>query len=201
MLPSTGVTLDSRSAGALACRRPAVLAAGLVAMVDRIVEAGVVETLEARLADARKCHVDGGYETIPLTISKLCIQTLWATEHPSRPASPRPVRNEGGVVDEIDGGARVSSSEGTKQRGVIKVNGGVDRSQARVQRSTAAASNARADVDGRRRSPLRSGGGFLATTHVTAGEIASAYGYFMFLLDQITVTSLQGRWDLITWRE
>ncbi|CAI6011336.1 unnamed protein product [Closterium sp. NIES-65] len=107
----------------------------------------------------------------------------------------------GGVDDEVDGGARVSGSEGTRHRGVIKVDGGVDGIQARVQRSTAAARSSHADVDVRRRSPLRSGGGLSATTHVTAGGIAPAYGYFNFSPDRITVAPLQGRRDLITWRE
>ncbi|CAI7762082.1 unnamed protein product [Closterium sp. NIES-53] len=40
-----------------------------------------------------------------------------------------------------------------------------------------------------------------ATTHVTAGRIAPAYGYFKFSPDRITVTLLQGRRDLIIWRE
>ncbi|CAI7764218.1 unnamed protein product [Closterium sp. NIES-53] len=125
----------------------------------------------------------------------------WATEHPSRPDSPRPVRNEGGVDDEVDGGARVSGNNGAKQRGVIKIDGGVDRSQMRVQQSMTAAGSSRADVDGRRRSPLRSGGGLSAMTHVTTGGIAPTYGYFKFSPDRITVALLQGRRDLITWRE
>ncbi|CAI7926127.1 unnamed protein product [Closterium sp. NIES-54] len=123
-------------------------------MVDPGANAGVADTLEARLADARKRHADGEYGTIPLLIVELGIRSQWATEHPSRPVSPRPVRNEGGDDDEVDGGARVSGNNGTKQRGVIKVDGGVDRSQARVQRSTAAGGSSRADVDGGRRSPL-----------------------------------------------
>ncbi|CAI6005156.1 unnamed protein product [Closterium sp. NIES-65] len=170
-------------------------------MVDPVVDAGVADTLEARLADARRRHANGEYGTIPLVIAELGIRSQWATEHPSRPASPRPVRNEGGVDDEVDGGARVSGSEGTRHRGVIKVDGGVDGIQARVQRSTAAAGSSHADVDVRRRSPLRSGGGLSATTHVTAGGIAPAYGYFKFSPDRITVAPLQGRRDLITWRE
>ncbi|CAI7836055.1 unnamed protein product [Closterium sp. NIES-53] len=101
----------------------------------------------------------------------------------------------------VDGGARVSGNNGTKQRGVIKVDGGIDKSQARVQPSTAAACSSRAEVDGRRRSPLRSGGGLSATTHVTAGGIAPTYGYFKFSPDRITVAPLEGRRDLITWRE
>ncbi|CAI7806946.1 unnamed protein product, partial [Closterium sp. NIES-54] len=81
------------------------------------------------------------------------------------------------------------------------VDGGVDRSQARVQRSTAAVGTSHADVDGRRHSPLRSGGGLSVMTHVTAGRIAPTYGYFKFSTDRITVAPLQGRRDLITWRE
>ncbi|CAI7889704.1 unnamed protein product [Closterium sp. NIES-53] len=220
-----GATLDSRSAAALARRRPASLAgclfavlarllyatlaggrpscagAAIVAMVDPVVDAGVADTLEARLANARRRHANGEYGTIPLVIAELGIRSQWATEHPSRPASPRPVHNEGGVDDEVDGGARVSGNEGTRQRGVIKVDGGVDGIQARVQRSTAPAGNSCADVDVRRRSPPQSGGGLSVTTHVTAGGIAPAYRYFKFSLDRIDVAQLQGRRDLITWRE
>ncbi|CAI7796303.1 unnamed protein product [Closterium sp. NIES-53] len=213
-----GATLDSRSAAVLAHRRPAVLAghlsvvlvrllyatlagAAIVTMVDPVANAGIADTLEAYLADARKRHANGEYGKIPLLIVELGIWSQWATEHPSRPVSPRPVQNEGGVDDEVDGGARVSDNNGTKQRGVIKVDGGVDRSQVRVQWSTAAAGSSRADVDGRRCFPLRSGGGLSATSYVTAGGIASTYGYFKFSPDQITVAPLQGRRDLITWRE
>ncbi|CAI7854921.1 unnamed protein product [Closterium sp. NIES-54] len=170
-------------------------------MVDLVANAGVADTLEARLADARNRHVDGEYGTIPLLIVKLGIRSQWATEHPSRPDSPRPVRNEGGIDDEVDGGARVSGNDGTKHRGVLKVDGGVDRSQTRVQKSTAVAGSSRADVDGRARSPLQSGEGLSTTTHVTSDGIAATYGYFKFSPDRITVAPLQGRRDLITWRE
>ncbi|CAI7795043.1 unnamed protein product [Closterium sp. NIES-53] len=170
-------------------------------MVDPVVYARGADTLEARLADARKRHADGEYGTIPVLIVELGIRSQWATEHPSCPVSPRSVRNEGGVNDEVDGGARVSGNYGTNQRGVIKVGGGVDRSQAQVQQSTAAAGNSHTDIDGRRRSPLRSGGGLSTTTHVTAGGIAPTYGYFKFSSDRITVAPLQVRRDLITWRE
>ncbi|CAI7739630.1 unnamed protein product [Closterium sp. NIES-53] len=196
-----GATLDSRSASALAHRRPAVLAAAIVTMADPVANAGIADTLEARLADARKRHADGEYGAIPLLIVELGIRSQWATEHPSRPVSPRPVQNEGGVDDEVDGAARVNGNIGTKQRGVIKVVDGVDMSQARVQRSTASAGSSCADDDGRRRSPLRSGGGLSATTHVTAGGIAPTYGYFKFSPERINVAPLQGRRDLITWRE
>ncbi|CAI7731106.1 unnamed protein product [Closterium sp. NIES-53] len=186
-----GATLDSHSVATLAHRRPAALA----------VNVGVTDTLEARLADARKRHADGEYRTIPLLIVELGIRSQWATEHPSRPDSPGPVRNKGGIDDEVDVGARVNRNDGMKQRGVIKVDGGEDRSQSRVQWSTATAGSSCADNDGRRRSPLQSGGGLSATTHVTAGEIATTYGYFKFSPDRITVAPLQGRRDLITWRE
>ncbi|CAI7848445.1 unnamed protein product [Closterium sp. NIES-53] len=218
-----GATLDNHAATALAHRQPAVLAgrllqcwhgsstqpgkrstmlcSGLVTMVDPVANAGVADTLETCLADVRKRLADGEYRTIPLLIVKLGIRSQWATEHPSRPIYPPLVRNEGGVDDEVDGGARVSDNNGTKQRGVIKVGGGVDRSQARVQQSTAAAGSSRADVDGQRRSPLQGGGGLSATTHVTASGIAPTYGYFKFSPERITVAPLQGRRDLITWRE
>ncbi|CAI7848712.1 unnamed protein product [Closterium sp. NIES-54] len=176
-------------------------AAAIVTMVDPVVNAGGADTLEARLADARKRHADGEYGTIPMLIVELGIRSQWVTEHPSRPDSPRPVRNEGGVDDEVYGSARVSGNYGTKQRGVIKVDGGVDRSQAQVQQSTAAPGSSHTDIDGRRRSPLRSGGGLSTTTHVTPGGIAPTYGYFKFSPDRITVAPLQGRWDLITRRE
>ncbi|CAI7730948.1 unnamed protein product [Closterium sp. NIES-53] len=45
------------------------------------------------------------------------------------------------------------------------------------------------------------GEGLSATTHVTAGGIAPAYGYFKFSPDRITVAPLQGRRYLITCRE
>ncbi|CAI7817483.1 unnamed protein product [Closterium sp. NIES-54] len=177
------------------------MAATLVSMVDPVVEASAADTLEARLADARKRIRNGKNGKVPLAIIEFGIWTHWATEHLSHPASPRPVQNEGGIDDEVDYGARVSGNDGTKQRGVIKVDSGVDRSQARVQRSMAAAGSSRADVDGRRQSPLRSGGGLSATTHVTVGGIAPAHGYFKFSPDRITVAPLQGRRELITWRD
>ncbi|CAI7809772.1 unnamed protein product [Closterium sp. NIES-53] len=204
-LRACALLLPFCSAGAAPLRnagtRSTMLSSVIVTMVDPIANAGIVDTLEARLADARKRHADGEYGTIPLLIVELGIRSQWATEHPSRPSTPRPVRNEGGVDDEVDGGARFSGNYGTKQRGVLKVDVGVDRSQAQVQQSTAAASSSHADIDGRRRSPLQSSGGLSATTHVTSGGIAPTYGYFKFSLDRITIAPLQGRRDLITWRE
>ncbi|CAI7804363.1 unnamed protein product [Closterium sp. NIES-53] len=162
-------------------------------MVDPVANAGVADTLEAHLAGAKKRDAIDEYGTIPLLIVELGIRSQWASEHPSRPISPRTVRNEGGVDEEVDGGAQFSGNNGTKQRGVIKVDGGVDRSQARVQRSTVAAGNSRVDVDGRRRTPLRSGGELSATRHVTAGGIAPTYGYFKFSPDRITVAPVRVR--------
>ncbi|CAI7898631.1 unnamed protein product [Closterium sp. NIES-53] len=133
---------DGRRSTMLCCRSTrlaAKLLAAIVTMVDFVANAGVADTSEACLADARARHADGEYGTIPLLIVELGIRSQWATEHPSRPVSPRPVRNEGGVDDEVDGGARVSGNNGTKHRGVLKVNGGIDRSQARMQQSSAAA--------------------------------------------------------------
>ncbi|CAI7785246.1 unnamed protein product [Closterium sp. NIES-54] len=179
-----GATLDSRFAAALARRRPTALAGRSSAVLAQL--------LYATLACGRPCCA---------AIVELGIRARWASEHPSRLFSTRPVRKEGGVDDEVDGSARVSGNNGTKQRGVIKVDCGVVRSQARVQRSTPAAGSSRVDVDGRRRSPLQSGGGLSVTTHVTAGGIAPAYGYFKFSPDRITVAPLQGRRDLIIWRE
>ncbi|CAI7903050.1 unnamed protein product [Closterium sp. NIES-53] len=89
----------------------------------------------------------------------------------------------------------------TGSRPCCAVDGGIDRSQAQVQRSTASAVSSRVDDDGRRRSPLRSSGGLSVTTHVSACGIAPTYGYFKFSPDRITVAPLQGRRDLITWRE
>ncbi|CAI7923316.1 unnamed protein product [Closterium sp. NIES-53] len=169
-----GATLDSRFTAALAHRRPAALAGRLSAVLARLIY--------ATLAGGRPC-------------------CAWASEHPSRPISPRPVRNEGVIDDEVDGGVRVSVDDGMKQRGVFKVDDGVDRNRARVQWSTATAGSSCADGDGRRHSPLRSGGGLSAATHVTAGGIAPTYGYFKFSPDRITVAPLQGRRDLITWME
>ncbi|CAI7777114.1 unnamed protein product [Closterium sp. NIES-54] len=122
-------------------------------MVNPVANASIADTLEARLADARKRHEDGEYGSIPWAIAELGIQAQWATVYPSCLS---------GASAAVDGGCRQLAC--------------------------------------RRRSPPRSGGGLSATTHVTAGGIAPAYGYFKFSPDWITVAPLQGRWDLITWR-
>ncbi|CAI7735429.1 unnamed protein product [Closterium sp. NIES-54] len=83
----------------------------LVTIVGAIGDAGVVDNLETRLADARRRHADGEYgETIPLEVVELGIRAKWAAEHPSRLASPRLVNNEGGVdqavmEEEVDVGS------------------------------------------------------------------------------------------------
>ncbi|CAI7932415.1 unnamed protein product [Closterium sp. NIES-54] len=60
-------------------------------------DAGTVDTLETWLADARRRHEADEYgKTLPLEVVELGIRAQWATDHPSFPASPRPVRNEGG---------------------------------------------------------------------------------------------------------
>ncbi|CAI7800303.1 unnamed protein product [Closterium sp. NIES-53] len=170
-------TLDSRSAAVLAHCRPAVLAVLLSVVLAR--------HLYATLAGGRPCCAINFIQEPNFAPTKSFVGR-W---------------RRSGVDDEVDGGARVSGNDGTKQRGVIKVDGGVDKSQAQVQQTTAAAGSSRVNVDGRRRSPLRSGGGLSATTHVTAGGIALTYGYFKFSPDRITVAPLRGRWNLITWRE
>ncbi|CAI7886309.1 unnamed protein product [Closterium sp. NIES-54] len=62
--------------------------AAIVTMVDPVANAGIADTLETRLADARKRHADGEYGTIPLLIVELGIRSQWATEHPSRLGLP-----------------------------------------------------------------------------------------------------------------
>ncbi|CAI7773121.1 unnamed protein product [Closterium sp. NIES-54] len=171
-------------------------------MVDPVVETGVADTLERRLADARRRHKAGEYgPTLPLEIVDLGIRTKWASDHPSRPVSPRLVSNEGSVNEKVNGGAQVGGSAGMKKRGAIKVDGGVDGSPAGVQRLTAVAGSLLVDVDGQRRSPQRSSGRPTSTAHVMAGGIVQAYGYFKFSPEIISVPPLQGRRDLITWRE
>ncbi|CAI7879773.1 unnamed protein product [Closterium sp. NIES-54] len=174
-------------------------------MTPTLAAAGAVEeTLEARLADATRRRGDGEFGLmLPLKVVLLGIRAQWATEHPSRPPFPRPVCNEGSVDEEVDGGDQLGGSKGTRKIGVIKsADDGVDGNQARVQQSMAAAGSSHIDVDGRRRSPLQSSGRPTSSTHVTAGGITPAYGYFKFLPDKIAVpVPLQGQRDLITWRE
>ncbi|CAI7907363.1 unnamed protein product [Closterium sp. NIES-53] len=145
-------------------------------MVGGVGDAGVVDTLEARLEDARRRHEANEYgPNLPLAVIEAGIRSVWAEEHPDQLASPRLVNNDGGVN--------------------VGVNvGGV---QARGMRSSAAAGSSQGDVEGRRSSLSP-----MSATHVTAGGIAPSYGYFNFMPDRISVTPLIfGRPDILTWKE
>ncbi|CAI5477375.1 unnamed protein product [Closterium sp. Yama58-4] len=95
----------------------------VVTMVGAVGDTGVVDTLEARLENARRKHEANEYGDLPWAVVEAGIRSLWATEHPSRPASPRPVNTEGGVDMGVNaGGDQVGSSAGgmsSRQRGVI----------------------------------------------------------------------------------
>ncbi|CAI7774882.1 unnamed protein product [Closterium sp. NIES-54] len=160
----------------------------------------VMDTLEGRLEDARRRHEAQEYGVIPWAVIEAGLRSVWAAEHPpSRPASPRPVTNEGGIDVGVNAGDdQVGSSAGgmSMQRGVIHADevGGV---QTRGMRSTAAAGTSQGDVRGR-----RSGLSPMSATQVTAGGIAPSYGYFKFTPDRILVTPpLVGRPDILTWKE
>ncbi|CAI7808433.1 unnamed protein product [Closterium sp. NIES-54] len=114
-------------------------------------DAGMVDTLEARLEDARRCHEANEYgPNLPLAVIEAGIRSVWAEEHPARPASPRPVNNEGGVDVGVNaGGDQVGSNAGgtSRQRGVIHADevGGV---QVRGMRSSAAAGSSQGNIGG-----------------------------------------------------
>ncbi|CAI7878715.1 unnamed protein product [Closterium sp. NIES-54] len=115
----------------------------VVTMVGAVVDTGVVDTLDARLENARRCHKANEYGDLPCAVIEAGICAVWATEHSSRPVSPRPVNTEGGVDAGVNaGGGQVGSSAGgtLRQRGVIHADevGGV---QARGVRSSATASS------------------------------------------------------------
>ncbi|CAI7870898.1 unnamed protein product [Closterium sp. NIES-54] len=161
---------------------------------------GVVDTLEARLEDARRRHEANEYgPNLPLAVIKAGIRLVWAEEHPARRASPRPVNNEGSVDVGVNaGGDQVGNNAGctSRQRCVIHADevGGV---QARGMRSSAAAGSSQGDVGGRRSSLSP-----MSATHVTAGGIASSYGCFKFMPDRISVIPLLvGQHDILTWKE
>ncbi|CAI7741011.1 unnamed protein product [Closterium sp. NIES-54] len=169
-------------------------------MVRAVGDARVVDTLEARLEDARRRHEANEYgPKLLLEVIEAGICSVWAEEHPARLASPRPVNNERGVDVGVNaGGDQVSNNAGgtSRQRGVIHVDevGGV---QARVMRSSASTSSSQGDVGGRQSSLSP-----MSATHVTAGGIASSYGYSKFMPDKISVTPLLvGRPDILTWKE
>ncbi|CAI7839554.1 unnamed protein product [Closterium sp. NIES-53] len=163
----------------------------LVTMVGAVGDAGVV--------DKRRRYADNEYgETLPLEVIELGIRTKWATEHPSRPASPRPVNTEGGVDVGVNAVDQVGNSAGGSlgQRGVIHADevGGV---QARGLQSLAVAGSSQGDVGGRRSGEMPA-----SVTHATAGGIAPTYGYFKFTTDKIAVSLLLvGRLDLLKWKE
>ncbi|CAI7817895.1 unnamed protein product, partial [Closterium sp. NIES-54] len=99
----------------------------------RVGDTKVMDTLEGRLEDARRRHDAEEYGAIPWAVVEAGLCSMWATEHPSsRPASPRPVTNEGGVDVGVNAkGGQVGSSAGgtSRQRGVIHADevGGVRR--------------------------------------------------------------------------
>ncbi|CAI7928533.1 unnamed protein product [Closterium sp. NIES-54] len=166
----------------------------------RVGDTKVMDTLEGRLEDVRRRHEAQEYGVIPWAVIEAGLCSVWAAKHPpSRPASPRPVTNEGGVnVGVKAGGDQVGSSAGgmSMQRGVIHADE-VGDVQMRGMRSTAAAGTSQGDVRGR-----RSGLTPMSATQVTAGGIAPSYGYFKFTLDRILVTPpLVGRPDILTWKE
>ncbi|CAI7830705.1 unnamed protein product [Closterium sp. NIES-53] len=166
----------------------------------RVGDTKVMDTLEGRLEDARRRHEAQEYGVIPWAVIEAGLRSVWAAEHPpSRPASPRPVTDEGGVDVGVNaGGDHVGSSAGgmSMQRGVIHADE-VDGVQTRGMRSTAAAGTSQGDVRGR-----RSGLSPMSATQVTAGGIAPSYGYFKFTPDRILVTPpLVGQPDILTWKE
>ncbi|CAI7775158.1 unnamed protein product [Closterium sp. NIES-53] len=168
-------------------------------MVGAVVDTGVVDTLEARLENARKHHEANEYGNLPWAVVEASIRAVWATEHPPWPVSPRPVNTEGGVDAGINaGGGQVGSSAGgtSRQRGVIHADE-VGSIQARGMRSSATAISSQGDLGGR-----RSGLSPMLATHVIAGAIAPSNGYFKFTQDRILVTPLLvGQPDILTWKE
>ncbi|CAI7893744.1 unnamed protein product [Closterium sp. NIES-53] len=172
-----------------------------------VMQCGAVDTLQARETDARRCHTDGEFGmALPLEVILLGIRAQWLLEHPSRPASPRPVRYEGDVDEEVDGGNQVGSQGKRSLRGVIRAaDVGVGEMEARGLRSTTAAGSSLGDAGGQRRSPQRSGVGPTSATHMSVGQdggIALAYGYFKFSQDKIAMPKLlEGQYDLLTWKE
>ncbi|CAI5957149.1 unnamed protein product [Closterium sp. NIES-64] len=73
-------------------------------MVGAVGDAGVVDTLEARLENARRKHEANEYGDLPWSVVEAGLRSTWVTEHPSRPTSPRPVNNEGGVDVGVNAG-------------------------------------------------------------------------------------------------
>ncbi|CAI7808879.1 unnamed protein product [Closterium sp. NIES-54] len=119
----------------------------------------------------------------------------WVTEHPSRPASPRPVNNEGGADVGVEVGDQVGSSAGgtSRQRVVFRTaDGEVGGVQARGLQSSVATHPSQGNVDGCRGSVTPA-----LATHMTAEGIATTYVYFKFPSDKVSVS----RHDLLMWKE
>ncbi|CAI5496974.1 unnamed protein product [Closterium sp. Naga37s-1] len=95
--------------------RPA--AVRLTTMVG-VGDAGVADTMEARLAGARRRHEAQEFGDLPWAVVEAGIRSVWATEHPpSQPASPRPVNTEGGVDVGVNArSGQVGSSAGGTSR-------------------------------------------------------------------------------------
>ncbi|CAI7855808.1 unnamed protein product [Closterium sp. NIES-54] len=143
-------------------------------MVGPVADAGVVDTLETRLEDARRHHGARNFGTaLPLEVVELGI------------------RANG---DQVGNSVRGTS----RQRGVfrtadIEVSG----VQARGLQSSAAAGSLQGDVSGRRSSVTPA-----SATHVTAGGIAPTYRYFNFPPDKVSIMApLVGWYDLLKWKE
>ncbi|CAI7932773.1 unnamed protein product [Closterium sp. NIES-54] len=67
-------------------------------MVGAVGDAGVVDTLEARLEDVRRRHEANEYvPNLLLAVIEAGIRSVWVEEHPARPTSPRSVNNEGSI--------------------------------------------------------------------------------------------------------
>ncbi|CAI7890549.1 unnamed protein product [Closterium sp. NIES-54] len=162
-------------------------------------DTGVADTLEARLEDTRRRHLEGKYgQILPLAVIEVGIRIVWAEEHPPRPASPRPVNSEGGIDVVINASDQVGSSAGgtSRQRGVIHADE-VGCIQAQELQLSAAILSSQGDVGGRRISVMPS-----SAIHVKAGGIAPSYGYFKFTPDTVSITPLLvGRPDILTWKE
>ncbi|CAI7766475.1 unnamed protein product [Closterium sp. NIES-54] len=73
-------------------------------MVGAVVDTGVVDTLKARLENARRRHEANEYGDLPWAVVEAGIRAVWATEHPSRPVSPRPMNTKGGVDAGVNAG-------------------------------------------------------------------------------------------------
>ncbi|CAI7830757.1 unnamed protein product [Closterium sp. NIES-53] len=118
-------------------------------MVGAVGNAGVVDTLEARLEDARRRHEANEYRpNLPLAVIEAGIHSVWAEEHPARPISPRPMNNEGGIDVGVNAcGDEFGSNAGGKstQQGVIHADE-VGSVQAQGMRSSAAAGSSQGDV-------------------------------------------------------